>query len=111
MSVAQPAKLDNVVAIRSEGERLVDQLADRIGGLGVELADVAGNLKEVADRVRSQSDRFGHLQNTAKTMVSANYDIAMASRAVQLATSAAVSSPIYVRGRHWRAFRMGFRQS
>jgi methyl-accepting chemotaxis protein len=90
MSVAQPTKLDNVVAIRSEGERLVDQLADRIGGLGVELADVAGNLKEVADRVRSQSDRFGHLQNTAKTMVSANHDIATASRAVQSATSAAV---------------------
>jgi methyl-accepting chemotaxis protein len=90
MSVAQPAKLDNVVAIRSEGERLVDQLADRIGGLGVELADVAGNLKEVADRVRSQSDRFGHLQNTAETMVSANHDIATASRAVQSATSAAV---------------------
>jgi methyl-accepting chemotaxis protein len=90
MSVAQPAKLDNVVAIRSEGERLVDQLADRIGGLGVELADVAGNLKEVANRVRSQSDRFGHLQNTAETMVSANHDIATASRAVQSATSAAV---------------------
>jgi methyl-accepting chemotaxis protein len=90
MSVAQPARLDNVVAIRSEGERLVDQLADRIGGLGVELADVAGNLKEVADRVRSQSDRFGHLQNTAETMVSANHDIATASRAVQSATSAAV---------------------
>jgi methyl-accepting chemotaxis protein len=90
MSVAQPARLDNVVAIRSEGERLVDQLADRIGGLGVELADVAGNLKEVADRVRSQSDRFGHLQNTAETMVSANHNIATASRAVQSATSAAV---------------------
>ncbi len=90
MSVAQPARLDNVVAIRSEDERLVDQLADRIGGLGVELADVAGNLKEVAGRVRSQSDRFGHLQNTAETMVSANHDIATASRAVQSATSAAV---------------------
>jgi methyl-accepting chemotaxis protein len=90
MSVAQPARLDNVVAIRSEDERLVDQLADRIGGLGVELADVAGNLKEVAGRVRSQSDRFGHLQNTAETMVSANHGIATASRAVQSATSAAV---------------------
>jgi methyl-accepting chemotaxis protein len=90
MSVAQPARLDNVVTIRSEGERLVDQLADRIGGLGVELADVAGNLKEVANRVRSQSDRFGHLQNTAETMVSANHDIATASRAVQSATLAAV---------------------
>ncbi len=90
MSVAQPARLDDDVAIRSEAEGLVDQLADRIGGLGVELADVAGNLKEVAGRVRGQSDRFRDLQTTAETMVSANHDIATASRAVQSATSAAV---------------------
>ncbi|THD59853.1 MAG: methyl-accepting chemotaxis protein [Bradyrhizobium sp.] len=71
-------------------ERLIDQLANRIGGLGVELADVAGNLQEVAGRVSSQSDRFGHLQKTAETMVSANHNIASASQAVQTATSAAV---------------------
>ena len=90
MSVAQPARVDNVVATRSEAERLVDRLADRIGDLGVELADVAGNLKEVAGRVSGQSDRFGHLRTTAETMVSANRDIATASQAVQSATSAAV---------------------
>ncbi|MDB5640612.1 MAG: Methyl-accepting chemotaxis protein, partial [Bradyrhizobium sp.] len=33
--------------------------------LGVELADVAGNLQEVAGRLSSQADRFGHLQKTA----------------------------------------------
>ena len=56
-------------ATASASERLVDQLANRIGGLGVELADVAGNLQEVAGRVSGQSDRFGHLQKTAETMV------------------------------------------
>jgi methyl-accepting chemotaxis protein len=76
---------------RSDSERLVDQLANRIGGLGVELADVAGNVQEVASRFADQSQRFGHLQQTAKTMVSANHDIANASQAVQSATSAAVS--------------------
>jgi methyl-accepting chemotaxis protein len=90
MSVAQPVRLDRAAAIPSDSERLVDQLANRIGGLGVELADVAGNLQEVAGRVSSQSDRFGHLQKTAETMVSANHGIASASRAVQTATSAAV---------------------
>jgi methyl-accepting chemotaxis protein len=74
----------------SDTDRLVDQLADRIGGLGVELADVAGNLEDVAGRVSSQSSRFGHLHKTAETMVSANHDIASASQAVQTATSAAV---------------------
>ncbi|MDR3489583.1 MAG: methyl-accepting chemotaxis protein [Bradyrhizobium sp.] len=90
MPVAQTATLEGAAAMPSESERLVDQLANRIGGLGVELADVAGNLREVAGRVSSQSDRFGQLQKAAETMVSANHDIAGASRAVQSAASAAV---------------------
>jgi methyl-accepting chemotaxis protein len=90
MPVTQPATPDGAPAMPSDSERLVDQLANRIGGLGVELADVAGNLQEVAGRVSSQSDRFGHLHKTAETMVSANHNIADASRAVQSATSAAV---------------------
>jgi methyl-accepting chemotaxis protein len=90
MSLAQATKLENVAATVSPAERLVDQLAGKIGGLGVELADVAGNVQEVASRVSVQSERFGHLQTTAKTMVAANHDIATASRSVQSATSAAV---------------------
>src|ERR1700693_4834246 len=65
MPVAQPAKSEAAAAVRSDSERLVDQLADRIGGLGVELADVAGNLQEVAGRVSSQSARFGGRQKAA----------------------------------------------
>jgi methyl-accepting chemotaxis protein len=90
MSVAQAIRQPGAAATPSDSERLVDQLANRIGGLGVELADVAGNLREVAGRVSTQADRFGHLQRTAETMVSANHDIASASQAVQTATSAAV---------------------
>src|SRR6266481_9675559 len=94
MSVAQPIKIERAAATPvtapTDAERLVDQLANRIGGLGVELADVAGNVQEVASRVATQSERFGHLQTTAKAMVSANHDIAGASRSVQSATSAAV---------------------
>jgi methyl-accepting chemotaxis protein len=90
MSVAQPIKVDRAAAAPSDAESLVDQLANRIGGLGVELADVAGNLKEVAGRVSTQSERFGHLQKTAETMVAANHDIASASQAVQTATTSAV---------------------
>ncbi|HLI99251.1 MAG TPA: methyl-accepting chemotaxis protein, partial [Bradyrhizobium sp.] len=89
-SAAEAIKPDPETATRSDGERLIGQLADGIGGLGVELADVAGNLKEVAGRVFTQADRFGHLHKTADIMVSANHDIATASRAVQTATSAAV---------------------
>ncbi|MEA2831340.1 MAG: methyl-accepting chemotaxis protein [Bradyrhizobium sp.] len=90
MSAAQPIKFDRAATVASDSERLVDQLASRIGGLGVELADVAGNLQEVAGRVSTQSDRFGHLQKSAETMVSANHDIASASQAVQTATTSAI---------------------
>jgi methyl-accepting chemotaxis protein len=87
---AKPTNLETAAVVPSASERLVDQLANRIGGLGVELADVAGNVQEVANRVSTQSERFGHLQKTAETMVSANHNIANASQAVQTATSAAV---------------------
>ncbi|MCP3473738.1 methyl-accepting chemotaxis protein [Bradyrhizobium sp. CCGUVB1N3] len=89
MSVVQRAVMDTA-SNRTLAERLIDQLADRIGGLGVELADIAGNVQEVANRVASQSERFHHLQTTAETMVSANRDIANASQAVQSTTSTAV---------------------
>jgi methyl-accepting chemotaxis protein len=90
---AQAANLHSVATANSpsQSDRLVDQLASGIGGLGVELADVAGNVQEVASRVLSQSERFSSLQKTAETMVSANHEIAGASKAVQSASSAAVS--------------------
>jgi methyl-accepting chemotaxis protein len=91
MSIAQPIRVEAAPAgVVADSERLVDQLANRIGGLGVELADVAGNLQEVAGRVSNQAERFGHLQKAAETMVSANHDIASVSRAVQSAASSAV---------------------
>src|SRR3954471_17899987 len=97
MSIAQPLPLRGAdapqtgMAPPSGRERLVDQLANGIGSLGVELADVAGNLKEVAGRVENQADRFGHLQKTAETMVATNRDIAAASQAVQSAAGRAVA--------------------
>jgi hypothetical protein len=64
MSVVQLAVPDTGSNL-TLADRLVDQLADRIGGLGMELADIAGNVQEVAGRVANQSERFHHLQTTA----------------------------------------------
>jgi methyl-accepting chemotaxis protein len=97
MSLAQRAILENANA-RSGAENLIEELATRIGGLGVELADIAGNVQEVAGRVGHQSERLGHLQRTAQTMVAANHNIAVASEAVQSATSAAVGEITQSRG-------------
>src|SRR3979411_1200368 len=75
-ALAEAKRQAGAEPVASDAERLVDQLANRIGGLGVELADVAGNLQEVAGRGSSQADRFGHLQKTAETKASANTGIA-----------------------------------
>lgn len=72
-------------------ERLVDELGNGIGSLGVELADVLGNLHDVADRVSRQSNQFGHLQQSADTMVAANRNIDGAARAVQSVTASAAA--------------------
>jgi methyl-accepting chemotaxis protein len=88
---AKPANLETATVAPSASEQLVDQLANKIGGLGVELADIAGNVQEVAHRVSTQSARFGHLQSTAETIVSANHGIAKASQSVQTVSSTAVS--------------------
>lgn len=97
MSVTQLARMETPAG-SSEAEQLIDRLANRIGGLGVELADVAGNVQEVASRVADQSERFGNLQNTAQTMVSVNRGIAGASQAVQTAASSAAGEISQSRG-------------
>jgi methyl-accepting chemotaxis protein len=98
MSVVQLTRPLEVAPGPTDAERLVDRLSDRIGGLGVELADVAGNVQEVAGRMVLQSERFGQLQKTAETMVSANHGIADASQAVHTAASAAVGEITQSRG-------------
>ena len=70
---------------------LVNELATRIGSLGVELADVAGNLEEVTHRVANESEQFKGLQSAAETMVSGNREIDRAAKDSQQAASAAGS--------------------
>jgi methyl-accepting chemotaxis protein len=68
---------------------LVSELAARVGTLGVELADVAGNLEEVTGRVTNQAEQFKSLQSAADTMVSGNREIDRAAKEAQQAASAA----------------------
>lgn len=74
---------------QSAADRLVGEISDRIGGLGVETADIAANLDEVAGVAVRQADQFKALHKTAETMVAANRDIDLAVRAAQEATATA----------------------
>jgi methyl-accepting chemotaxis protein len=73
----------------SDSERLVNELASRIGTLGVEVADIAGNLEEVSTRAKEQAAQFKALQQTAETMGAGNREIDRAARETQEAASAA----------------------
>jgi len=73
----------------NDSGRLVSELAVRVGSLGIELADVAGNLEEVTQRVTNQADQFKELQRAAETMVAGNREIDRAAQEAQQAASAA----------------------
>ncbi len=70
-----------------QAERLVGEIASRIDTLGVEVADIAGNLDEVTTRFSEQAARFEELQGTVETMVSGNREIDRAARSTQSAAN------------------------
>ncbi len=72
-----------------DARRLVDELARRIGTLGVEVADIAGNLEEVTARISNQAAQFEELEQAAQTMVAGNREIDRAGREAQGAASTA----------------------
>jgi len=77
------------VAVRSESDRLIAELASRLGSLGVEVADIAGHLEDLATRVSGQAAQFEELHQATETMVSGNREIDRAAREAQRAASAA----------------------
>jgi methyl-accepting chemotaxis protein len=70
-------------------ERLVNELASRVGSLGVEVADIAGNLDEVTKRLGDQASQFKELQEAAEAMAAGNREIDRAARTTQDAASTA----------------------
>ncbi len=88
----------NAGAPVERGASVLDAVSNGIGQLGVELADVLGNLQFVAERVSRQAEQFGHLRQAADTMVTANRKIDTATRAVQSTTSHAATEIAAARG-------------
>src|ERR1700728_4922135 len=68
---------------------LIAELASRIGNLGVEVADIAGNLDEVTSRASQQATQCKQLQGATETMVAGNREIDRAARETQSAASTA----------------------
>jgi methyl-accepting chemotaxis protein len=77
------------VTARSESDRLIQELANRLGSLGVEVADIAGHLEDLSTRVSGQAAQFEELHQATQTMVSGNREIDRAAREAQRAASTA----------------------
>jgi methyl-accepting chemotaxis protein len=77
--------------VEIDSARLVAELAARIGTLGVEVADIAGNLEEVTTHISNQAAQFEELEQSAQTMVSGNQAIDHAAREAQNAASTAAT--------------------
>jgi methyl-accepting chemotaxis protein len=71
----------------ADADRLVSELATRIDTLGVEVADIAGNLDDVTSRFSQQAAQFEELQGTVETMVAGNREIDRAARSTQTAAT------------------------
>ncbi|HEX6978061.1 MAG TPA: methyl-accepting chemotaxis protein [Alphaproteobacteria bacterium] len=58
---------------------VIADIAQQAGALGVELADVAGNIDDVSTRVRNEAELFGELGDAATALSSSNERIARAA--------------------------------
>ena len=83
MASALPAVSETPVA--ADDDRLMVELVSRIGGLGVEVADVAGNVEQVTARVAQQAEQFKRLQAAVEEMVAANRRIDDAAHTLRAA--------------------------
>ena len=68
---------------------VISELARRLGGFGVEVADVAGNVETVSSHVAEQAAQFAELQQTAQDMVAANQRIDQAAQAAKAVSASA----------------------
>ncbi len=73
----------------AQGRHLVGELARRIASLGVEVADIGGNLEELTTRLSGQAAQFEELHQATEAMVAGNRAIDRAAHEVQKAASAA----------------------
>jgi methyl-accepting chemotaxis protein len=89
MNAIESKAMTAETASGDQKDRLVADMAKQVSNLGVEVADITGNLDEVTSRVAEQAERFKTLRGTAETMVTSNSDIDAAGRSAQVAATTA----------------------
>ena len=75
-------------AATESGSKVIAEISNRIGGVSVDTADIAGNLDAIASRIGREAEQFKSLHQTAETMIGTNRDLDTSARAAQRAASA-----------------------
>ncbi|MCF8466607.1 MAG: hypothetical protein K9G33_04340 [Sneathiella sp.] len=73
--------------VNHEADKFVTQMANEVGNLGVEVAEIAGHLAEISTRSKAQSRQFESLSEVATIMISANSKISDAAQSSKTATT------------------------
>ncbi len=68
---------------------LISDLANRMGNLGVEVADIAGHLEELTGRATQQAQQFKQLKSATEARIAGNRETGRAARETQSAASSA----------------------
>jgi len=75
----------------SQAARAISEISDLAGALGVEIADVAGQVDEVSEEAKRQAAAFGNLQDAANAVAASNSRIATAAASARQAAETATT--------------------
>ena len=78
-------------SVASESAEIVRDVYRRIGAIGLELADIAGNVQEVSAVIARQRDQFRALLDSASAMTSTNMEIDRTAASASAAATEAVA--------------------
>lgn len=72
-------------------ERAIAQIAEESGKLGIEIADIAGHVESVSDKVETQVRTCTQLSEATRTVAASNQHVAEAARSAQTVAETAIT--------------------
>src|SRR5438045_6628536 len=78
----------------SETARIIAEVSDLAGALGVEIVDIAGQVDEVSEAAKCQEAAFGSLREAAGTVAASNSRIAEVASKTRQAAERGVSEMV-----------------
>lgn len=72
-------------------ERAIAQIAEESGKLGIEIADIAGHVESVSDKVETQVRTCTQLSEATRTVAASNQHVAEAARSAQTVAETAIA--------------------